>query len=83
MAIRITGNIGGELTLVDWQISWHTAIIKSANIALYNIVSTCGWSFAYSLCVGYCVYNLVSLPQVAIRTIECVESVGRIAFFLC
>ena len=27
------GNIGGELYLVDWQFSCHTANIKSANIA--------------------------------------------------
>ena len=27
------GNIGGQLYLVDWQISCHTANIKSANIA--------------------------------------------------
>ena len=33
-------------------------------------MSRCGWSYAYSLCVGYCAYNLVILPRVTIHTIE-------------
>ena len=61
-----------------WEIWWidryhgTPPILLSLPILYVMYVSTCmcGWKFAYSLCVGYCICNLASHSQVSIYVLE-------------